>query len=138
MVLRMWRSSAVLFMLSATCWAAAPQEDLLAESLGLSAEAEVRFWPLYTEYRYEITKLRDVRERLLGNARANEATLNAAQADEFVEGWLDNRKEEVKLTERFVKKTGRFLSDVQIARMLLLELPRNELTQMPTRTIEEK
>ena len=47
--------------------------------------------------------------------------LSPAQAETFVDDWLDSRREETEVVQRFIKRLRRVLTDEQVARLLLME-----------------
>lgn len=105
-------------------------EQALIRGVGIPADVAPRFWPVYTEYRYELAKLDDEQRRLLDDATRHAAILDTDQANEFVEGWLDIRRDQVKLTERFVKQIRRVLAADQVARLLLIETSRRAVDEV--------
>lgn len=96
-------------------------ERELTQRVGIAADQARDFWPVYTEYRYELAKLDGQRRRLLDDVMRRVSSLDDDQANEFIEGWLDLERDELKLAERFVKQFRRVLDDDQVARLVLLE-----------------
>lgn len=99
-------------------------EAVIATQLAMDEAEERKFWPIFAEYRYELAKLDYRRRQLLDDFREHATTLSVAQAQEWVDGWLDNQRGRVKLTDRFVKRFRRVLPEAKVARLVMLESAR--------------
>jgi len=99
----------------------AAHDATIATQLAMDERQERKFWPIFSEYRYELAKLNHARRQLLDDFSVHGAALSLAQAREWIDGWLDNEAGRVKLTDRFVKRFRRVLPDAKVAWLLILE-----------------
>ena len=99
----------------------ASEDQALIAFLQLDEDQAGEFWPIHTEYRYDMAQLDAQDRRLRESAVAHAAHLDAMLADQFVEGWLEKQRDEVKLMERTVKRLRRVMNEAQVARWLMHE-----------------
>lgn len=85
-----------------------------------STQAEA-FWPLYRDYRSQVSKLNDRTEALLKQFATEYGTLDDKQATKLVEEYLDIDADRVKLKKKYHKKFTKVLPGVKAARVVQIE-----------------
>ena len=91
-----------------------------ANMLLTNSEA-ARFWPIYDEYRADMTKLGDRRVKLITDYAANRDSMSEDEANRLLKEALDYEKERTELKEDYVKKFNKALSARTTARFFQID-----------------
>src|SRR5262249_51656380 len=99
----------------------ADRQAILAANLPLTPDQSKAFWPVYREYRGEMSKLGDrLVELTLGFAK-NYDTLTDEQASKMLNDFLSIQKDEARIKAEWVPKFGKVLPPKSLARFYQIE-----------------
>lgn len=99
----------------------ADRQALVTANLDFTAAESEQFWPVYRDYRAEVSKTTD---RLIAVIKSySEAYPNVSdeQAKRLVKEHLAIESDRVKLKQKYVKRFGKVLPAVKVARVLQVE-----------------
>lgn len=80
-----------------------------------------RFWPIYDEYRAEMTKVGDRRVKLITDYAAHRNSMSEDEGMRLLKEALDIDKERIELKESYVKKFSKELSARTTARFFQID-----------------
>jgi hypothetical protein len=101
--------------------AGAQRQALVAENMKFStAEAEA-FWPLYRDYRAEVTKVNDGLFALIKQYADNQTTMASKMAEEMTKKALAMEEKRFDLKEEYVGKFGKVIPGVKVFRLMQIE-----------------
>lgn len=95
--------------------------EIMGSILGLNIDQSAKFWPIYSEYDAELTKLNDQRLANIQDYARNYDTMTDAKADELVQNAMDYRKQRAELLAKYYERVKASLGAVQAARFLQVE-----------------
>lgn len=99
-----------------------PQKDeILGAVLALDVDQARKFWPIYSEYDAELTKLNDQR---IANIQEYARTYNQmtdAKADELIKKDLDYQRQRAELLAKYYGRVKESLGAIQAARFVQIE-----------------
>ncbi len=95
--------------------------QVLSQIMAFSPADASKFWPVYTEYDAELTKLKDRRVEFIKEYVDNYGILTDEQADEMVYGLLDIRVERTGLLRKYYDRVKGALDPINAARFLQVE-----------------
>ncbi len=96
------------------------QATVAANVVFTEAEA-TKFWPIYREYRLDVSKINDKLVALIKDYSQNFEAMTDAKAKEYTTGYLDVQKQRVELKAKYVGKFDKVLSPIKTARVLQIE-----------------
>ncbi len=95
--------------------------QVLSQIMAFSPADASKFWPVYTEYDTELTKLKDRRVEFVKEYVDNYGILTDEQADEMVYGLLDILVERTGLLRKYYDRVKGALDPVTAARFVQVE-----------------
>ncbi len=99
-----------------------PQKDeIMGAVLALDADQAKKFWPIYSEYDAELTKLNDLRIANIQEYARNYNQMTDAQADELIKKDLDYQKQSAELLAKYYGRVKESLGAIQAARFVQIE-----------------
>jgi len=99
----------------------AERQAIVASNMELPDDVGVRFWPLYREYRNEVSKIGDRRVKLITTYAQNYENLSDETADWMVSEFLAIEKANSVLRESWAPRFGEVLAPKQLARFYQIE-----------------
>jgi hypothetical protein len=99
----------------------AERQAIVASNMELPDDVGVRFWPLYREYRNEVSKIGDRRVKLITTYAQNYENLSDETADWMVSEFLAIEKANSALRESWAPRFGEVLAPKQLARFYQIE-----------------
>jgi hypothetical protein len=94
---------------------------ILTEMMDLTPEESAKFWPVYSAYDAELTKLGDERIAFLRKYAENYDSLTDQQAKEIVNGLLNVQAQRNALQKKYFDKMSAVLTAKQAARFVQIE-----------------
>lgn len=91
------------------------------QSLGLSPEDSVAFWPLYREYDYKQSLIGNKTVEVLKEYAKNYPTLTDDQAEDLIHRTFDNNEDLIDLRREYFKKMSRAMGAKNAGRFFQLE-----------------
>ncbi|HTV65754.1 MAG TPA: hypothetical protein VMD98_09125 [Bryocella sp.] len=95
--------------------------EVMGSMMALNIDESAKFWPIYSEYDKELTKLNDQRVANIQEYARNYDSMTDAQADELVQRAMEYRKERAELLAKYYGRMKDALGAVQAARFLQVE-----------------
>ena len=103
---------------------------VLAGELVLTPDESNGFWPVYNEYREEISKLGDEEVQMIIEYSKNVNNITADYADSMLEQYFDLEQDRLKIRKKYVKRFKKVLPSVKVARLYQLENKLNAVIEM--------
>ncbi len=97
------------------------RREIVKANMLLTNSEAARFWPLYDQYRADMSKLGDRRVKLITDYAANRNSMSEDEANRLLKEALDIDKERAELKERYVKKFNKELSARTTARFFQID-----------------
>lgn len=97
------------------------RRDIVKANMLLTTSEAERFWPIYDQYRAEVSKLGDRRVKLITDYAANRDNMSEDEGNRLLREALDIDKQKIELQERYVKKFDKQLSARTTARFFHIE-----------------
>jgi hypothetical protein len=97
------------------------RKTVVAQGLGLTAEEEARFWPLYDRYMADMKAAGDLRVKVITDYAANYANLTDPQARGLINDSLKYQEKVLKVRKGYLGKFRKVLPDVKVARFYQIE-----------------
>ena len=94
---------------------------IVQQGLGLTPTEANEFWPLYDQYAVDLRKVNDLRVKVVTDFAASYETMSDDVAKQLLKDGLKYNQDLVKLRQKYVKKFGKVLSPVKLARFYQLE-----------------
>jgi hypothetical protein len=94
---------------------------LVAANLPLTEEEGTKFWPLYNEYRGEVSKLDDRSIALLKDYAANFKTMTDEKAKDLLKQQMEIDQDRLKLKKSYLGKFEKILPQKKVARYFQIE-----------------
>jgi hypothetical protein len=95
--------------------------QVLSQVMDLSASDAAKFWPIYSEYEAELSKIGDGRVAIIQEYVDNYGTLTDEQADRMVNGVIDLRIEGLELMRKYYERVKAEMGAIPAARFLQVE-----------------
>jgi hypothetical protein len=95
--------------------------QIMGAVLELNADDAAKFWPIYSEYDAESTKLNNVRLANIQEYARNYEQMTDAKADELIQNALEYRKRRAELLAKYYGRVKASLGSIQAARVLQIE-----------------
>ncbi len=95
--------------------------EIMGAVMQLHVDDAAKFWPIYTEYDAELTKLNDLRVANIREYASSYDGMNDAKADELIQKALQYHKQRSDLLAKYYERVKQSLGAVQAARFLQVE-----------------
>jgi len=95
--------------------------EIMGAVMQLDVDQAAKFWPIYSEYDAELTKLNDVRLANIQEYARNYDQMTDAKADELIQKAFEYRKHRSDLVAKCYGRVKASLGAVQAARFLQIE-----------------
>jgi hypothetical protein len=99
--------------------------EIMGSVMLLSAADAAKFWPIYTEYDAELSKLNDQRLANIHEYALSYAQMTDAKADELVQNAMSYQKQRDELLAKYYDRVKQELGAITAARFVQFELLRN-------------
>jgi flagellar biosynthesis chaperone FliJ len=97
------------------------KSEIMGAVMQLDVDQAAKFWPIYSEYDAELTKLNDLRVANIREYARNYDQMTDAKADELIQNALSYRKQRAELLAKYYGRVKGALGAVQAARFLQIE-----------------
>jgi len=95
--------------------------EIMGAVMLLDVDEAAKFWPIYSEYDAELTKLNNMRFANIQEYATNYDKMTDAKADELVQNAFDFRKQRSELLAKYYGRVKAALGAIQAARFLQVE-----------------
>jgi len=99
----------------------AQRQATVAANIVLTDEEAAKFWPLYRQYRFDVSKIGDRLVALIKDYSENFEAMTDAKAKEYTTGYIAVQKDRIDLKSKYVGKFDKVLSPIKTARVLQIE-----------------
>ena len=106
------------------------RQAVVAGNLTLTADEQERFWPLYNQYRSDVSAVQNKRVAVITNYAAKYETLTDADARKLLDEYLSYQSAFLKLREKYVGKFSKVLPGAKLARFFQIENKLDALTDL--------
>jgi len=95
--------------------------QIMGAVMELDVDQSAKFWPIYSEYDAELTKLNNLRSANIKEYARNYDQMTDAKADELIQNALQYRKQRSELLANYYGRVKDALGSIQAARFLQIE-----------------
>jgi hypothetical protein len=95
--------------------------QILGAVMLLSADDAAKFWPIYSEYNAELTKVNNLRVENIQDYAQNYNHMTDEKADQLIQNALEYRKQRAELLAKYYDRVKQALGAVTAARFLQVE-----------------
>jgi hypothetical protein len=95
--------------------------ELMGSVMELNAQDAAKFWPIYSEYDTELSKINDLRIANIKDYAANYSQMTDAKADELIQNALNFRKQRAELLAKYYGRVKEALGAITAARFAQVE-----------------
>jgi hypothetical protein len=95
--------------------------EIMGSVMMLSAADAAKFWPIYTEYDAELSKLNDQRLANIHDYAANYSQMTDAKADELIQNAMSYQKQRGELVAKYYDRVKQELGAITAARFVQVE-----------------
>jgi hypothetical protein len=95
--------------------------EIMGAVMQLDIDQSAKFWPIYSEYDAELTKLNNLRLANIKEYANNYDQMTDAKADELIQKAFDFRKQRSELLAKYYDRVKASLGAIQAARFLQVE-----------------
>jgi hypothetical protein len=95
--------------------------EIMGSVMELSIDDAAKFWPIYSEYDAELTKLNNLRVQNITDYAENYSQMTDAKADELIQSALDYQKQRGELLAKYYERVKQALGAITAARFLMVE-----------------
>lgn len=106
------------------------RQAVVAGNLALTPEETQRFWPLYNQYRSDVSAVQDRRVKIITDYAAKYQTLTDGDARKLLDQYLGYQAAALKLREKYVSKFSKVLPGTKLARFFQIESKLDALTDL--------
>lgn len=99
----------------------AQRQATVAANVQLTDAEAAKFWPLYREYRFDVSKINDKLLALIKDYSEHYEAMTDAKAKAYTSGYIDVQKAQIDLKSKYVSKFDKVLSPIKTARVLQIE-----------------
>lgn len=99
----------------------AQRQATMAANVVLTEDEATKFWPLYRDYRNDVSKINDKLVALIKDYSENYEAMTDEKAKAYTVGYLDVQKQRIDLKSKYVGKFDKVLSPIKTARVLQIE-----------------
>lgn len=97
------------------------RKPLVAKAMNLTDNEAAVFWPIYDEYKAELSKLSDRTITLVAGFAANYSDLTDRQATDMTRQYLSIEQDRLNLREKYFEKFSNVLPGKRVARFFQVE-----------------
>jgi hypothetical protein len=95
--------------------------EIMGAVMQLDIDDSAKFWPIYSEYDAELTKLNDLRVENIQDYAQNYTQMTDEKADALIQKAMDYQKQRSELLARYYERMKQALGAVSAARFLQVE-----------------
>ncbi|HVO64818.1 MAG TPA: hypothetical protein VMT53_28105 [Terriglobales bacterium] len=95
--------------------------EIMGAVMQLDVDQAAKFWPIYSEYDAELTKLNNLRLANIQEYARNYDQMTDAKADELIQNAFEYRKQRSDLVAKYYGRVKASLGAIQAARFLQIE-----------------
>jgi hypothetical protein len=95
--------------------------EIMGSVMQLSAADAAKFWPIYSEYDNELTKLNDLRAANIKEYASNYGNMTDEKADELIQKAMDYQKQRAELLAKYYGRVKQDLGAITAARFIQVE-----------------
>lgn len=95
--------------------------EIMGSMMLLSADQAAKFWPIYSEYDAELTKLNNLRLANIKEYASNYDNLSDAKADELVQNAMHYQQQRSELLEKYYGRVKESIGAIEAARFVQIE-----------------
>jgi len=95
--------------------------EIMGAVMQLDVDEAAKFWPIYSQYNAELTKLNNLRLANIQDYAQNYDQLTDAKADALVQKGVEYRKQRAELLAKYYDRVKASLGAVQAARFVQIE-----------------
>ena len=97
------------------------KDEVMGFVMQLDAEQAAKFWPIYSDYDTELTKLNDQRVANIQEYARSYDQITDAKADELIQNAFNYRKQRSELLEKYYGRVRASLGSIEAARFVQIE-----------------
>jgi hypothetical protein len=97
------------------------RQEIVKDVMELTPEESEKFWPLYREYRNEITKLGDERVKFIERFAKEAATMSDEQSKKLLDDWFKLRERQLDIQKKYAGRFRKVLPGAKVARFYQVE-----------------
>jgi hypothetical protein len=97
------------------------RQEIVKDMMELTPEESEKFWPVYREYRNEVTKLGDERVKFIERFANQAATLSDEQSKTLLDDWFKLRQRQLDLQKKYAGRFRKVLPGSKVARFYQVE-----------------
>ena len=97
------------------------KDEVLGFIMALDVDQSAKFWPIYSEYDAELTKLNDLRVANIQEYAHSYDQMTDAKADELIQNAFQYRKQRSELLAKYYGRVKDSLGAIEAARFLQIE-----------------
>ena len=97
------------------------KDEIMGALMGLDVDQSAKFWPIYSEYDAQLTRLNNLSVANIQNYARNYDQMTAAKADELVQNVLNYRRQRNELLAKYYGRVKDSLGAIEAARFLQIE-----------------
>lgn len=97
------------------------KDEVMGAMMALSVDQATKFWPIYSQYDAELTKLNNLMVANVQEYARNYDHMTDAEADELVRKFLDYHRQRSELLAKYYGRVKESLGAIEAARFLQIE-----------------
>jgi hypothetical protein len=97
------------------------KSEIMGAVMQLSADNAAKFWPIYSEYDAELTKVNNLRVQNIQDYAQNYTQMTDEKADELIQKAIDYQKQRSELLAKYYERMKQSLGAMTAARFLQVE-----------------
>jgi hypothetical protein len=97
------------------------RQEIIQSIMELSPTESEKFWPVYREYRNEVTKLGDERVKFIERFADQAATLSDDESKKLLDDWFKLRERQLDLQKKYAGRFRKVLPGAKVARFYQVE-----------------
>lgn len=97
------------------------RQAIVAGAMSLTDQESSVFWPVYSKYRAEVSRINDQLVKVVTDYAAQRDTLTDAQANTLLEDYLTFEQDLLSLRKRYVNRFGKALPMTKVTRFYQIE-----------------
>ncbi len=97
------------------------KKAIITETMQFTEQQSAAFWPIYTEFEYELEKLSNKRIANIKDFAANYDSLTNEKADELIKASFSFLDDRLDLNQKYYKKFAEVLTPIVAAKYMQLE-----------------
>jgi len=95
--------------------------EIMGAVMQLNAEESAKFWPIYSEYDAELTKVNNLRVQNIQDYAQNYTQMTDEKADELIQSALNYQKQRSELLAKYYDRMKQSLGAITAARFVQVE-----------------